>query len=131
MQLMICREIAALLGRPSAVQPREVDIKPFAVESSPVDLQYLERMACHRWVNRLLANYDSVNSRMLLGKFTTKFIRLPSNTPAWASAFALYARQTKHLNLGFMVGTMTVLGPKNPMASSADLVRITMLSNHC
>lgn len=34
----------AILGRPCAVQAREVDIQPFSLDTSPVDLQYLERM---------------------------------------------------------------------------------------
>jgi hypothetical protein len=38
------REMVALLGRPCAVEPGEVDIKAFNLETSPVDLQYVERM---------------------------------------------------------------------------------------
>jgi hypothetical protein len=38
------REMVALLGRPCAVEAGEVDIKAFNLETSPVDLQYLERM---------------------------------------------------------------------------------------
>lgn len=42
--LTIDREIMALLGRPCVIQAREVDIMPFSLETSSVDLQYLERM---------------------------------------------------------------------------------------
>ncbi len=38
------REMVALLGRPCAVEAGEVDIKAFNLETSPVDLQYVERM---------------------------------------------------------------------------------------
>ncbi|KIW12255.1 hypothetical protein PV08_09531 [Exophiala spinifera] len=37
-------EIMAVVGRPCTIQAREVDITPFNMETSPVDLQYLERM---------------------------------------------------------------------------------------
>ncbi|EXJ71765.1 uncharacterized protein A1O5_05575 [Cladophialophora psammophila CBS 110553] len=38
------REMVAFLGRPCAVEVGEVDIKSFNLETSPVDLQYVERM---------------------------------------------------------------------------------------
>jgi hypothetical protein len=38
------REMVALLGRPCAVEPGEVDVKAFNLETSPVELQYVERM---------------------------------------------------------------------------------------
>ena len=38
------REMVALLGRPCAIEAREVDIQAFNLDTSPVDLQYLERM---------------------------------------------------------------------------------------
>lgn len=37
-------ELAALSGRPCGIQPREVDVRPFSLDSSPIDFQYLERM---------------------------------------------------------------------------------------
>ncbi len=46
------REMVAFLGRPCAVEAGEVDIKAFNLETSPVDLQYVERMrqfACVTW----------------------------------------------------------------------------------
>jgi hypothetical protein len=38
------RELATLSGRPCGIQPREVDVRPFPLDTSPVDLQYIERM---------------------------------------------------------------------------------------
>lgn len=40
----IARELAAVSGRPCAIQPREVDAKRFDLATSPVDLQYIECM---------------------------------------------------------------------------------------
>ncbi|KIW83181.1 hypothetical protein Z517_02426 [Fonsecaea pedrosoi CBS 271.37] len=37
-------ELATLSGRPCGIQPREVDVRPFPLDTSPIDLQYLERM---------------------------------------------------------------------------------------
>lgn len=37
-------ELASVLGRPCSIQPREVDVQQFPLDTSPVHLQYVERM---------------------------------------------------------------------------------------
>ncbi|KEF62778.1 uncharacterized protein A1O9_00751 [Exophiala aquamarina CBS 119918] len=37
-------ELATFSGRPCAIQPREVDVEPFPLDTSPTDLQYIETM---------------------------------------------------------------------------------------
>ncbi|KAJ9613499.1 hypothetical protein H2200_003441 [Cladophialophora chaetospira] len=51
------REMVAFLGRPCAVEAGEVDIKAFNLETSPVDLQYVERMRQFTYVTWDAYNY--------------------------------------------------------------------------
>lgn len=37
-------ELATFSGRPCAIQPNEVDVQPFPLDTSPIELQYIETM---------------------------------------------------------------------------------------
>lgn len=53
-------ELATFSGRPCAIQPREVDVEPFPLDTSPTDLQYVETM--RQFSNMTWDAYEKVYS---------------------------------------------------------------------